>query len=370
MKHKHGSLFSGNSRTDPIITRPFRLTQLGFNKKRIHIHNLMKIESSSKNLLRDRSIVISKYGSKKEITPINSKEAQLICTYYGKLTGKMPKFAQKAQNPTIPKHLNKNPSHLGAMLKTSSGWMHNDNAEQENVNKNNIVNLGATQTGFKFPPIETNVRRSWKDRFPIESKDPYIKSITSRKNSIPASTNDDVFERQHENEEKISKIRAFNWEGIHFEISPKKPEETVEKQGFCAEYSKEMNLMNYNFNNSITRNQSESPRGTNQEAHIAAEKKLTKKNSMNLILKEKYETETSRTSSTTTNTNDDRIEKTRPCYIKKLSEDDNDDSMKNIKRSPRAVFGQPNSIEVGGRIQSPPNPITNTSIFFNNPNIT
>jgi hypothetical protein len=55
-------------------------------------------------------------------------------------------------------------------------------------------------------------------------------------------------------------IRVFNWEGIHFEVSPKRDGSCESSHNMKKDYNEDMNLMVYNFNSSINRNGSESPK--------------------------------------------------------------------------------------------------------------
>ena len=254
----------------------------------------------------------------------------------------------------------------GMMHKTATGW--NTQVDKDLKKIKQQANFGATQTGFILPPIELKTAKSWKDKFPLETADPYIKSITNRGEVFAATANNSI--DCVSLEEQQAKIRTFNWEGIHFEISPRKPETGSREAELQAQYSKEMNLMKYNFNNSTAsnRNRSESPRPDPDKdiSSVKTIKPMSKKESVKVVFKEKHEIEANQTASTTANANDDeRIEK-RAAAINKGQEEcpETDDGLKNSKemnKSQRSTFGQANSAQVAGRIQSPPNPITNTS---------
>jgi hypothetical protein len=111
-----------------------------------------------------------------------------------------------------------------------------------------------------------------------------------------------------ETEDKPKSVRTFNWEGIHFEVSPRIEGSPNRAEDLKSNYSSDINLMSYNFNGSSNRNHADSPSTDFAAESSKIRKKFINRASMNNLPKERSCTNNT-TSSTLTNNTEDRTEK-------------------------------------------------------------
>ncbi len=253
------------------------------------------------------------------------------------------------------------PGKQGVLHKTATNWntsrdsVHLDYAQ---VGRQLLQNgFGVTQAGFmphvsRFVPSGVHLKENVEGG--DETTENYIKAASTFRSRATLSSLNSAGKGPTEPtqpQKKTEKVRTFNWEGIHFEVSPKKGTVAPDMRATAvhAAYSKEMNLMDYDFNNSINRNRSESPK-EESEPHT-----LQKRKSMNFALKDMSKAEES------ARTIDQRKDKQRTFGSKKSSGGTEDETGTNDSRHssesphPEALARWvPKSGKVDGRIRSPP----------------
>jgi len=84
--------------------------------------------------------------------------------------------------------------------------------------------------------------------------DAYISYVANNKQSRSFISYKKKEKKQLNKSELIqeSEVKAFNWEGIHFEVIPKRENSLTSINNLQSNYKTDMNLMVYNFNNSTT----------------------------------------------------------------------------------------------------------------------
>jgi hypothetical protein len=161
-------------------------------------------------------------------------------------------------------------------------------------------------------------------------------------------------------------IRTFNWEGIHFEVSPKRDGSLEEAKDMHSQYANDLNLMAYNFNNSFNRNNSDSPKENHNvqiEAIPKISNRLGNKMSMNFIMKERCGT-----NNTTSSSGTNGEERAQPGLSNKNSGTDEDlsteETIAATKRSETNLVQPEINIvdQKNQKLQRPPSPIANKSI--------
>jgi len=408
MKQKRASLFAAPGYIEPTNSKRVVLTHTTSYKK-ILKNQARVVEEVNDNFKQNvsnhtpngRSTSLNKNGPRYPTNSVNEHNSGMRCTYFGHGFYKDKKSPYDVPQATTSKIV------IGSFHKTTASWNKTGNLHPqggEAKTERRVSNgLGATQTGFaklkktgelQFPLIESKAAHRWKDRVELESNDPYIKAIASNKLSrangarvlsttkgMERGSAEETKERGRESlpEGRKVDVRTFNWEGIHFEVSPKKIDPALLGKDMQPAYAKEMNLMHYDFNNSINRNRSESPK-QDLNAKESNRNALHKKTSMNFAIKEKCENDANRTTSTTANTiSEERREKYHLAVSKKNSgieeeigsDDSSNPTAKKIaNRSPRC--GEPAvlllnrgipaaNVQTGDRIKSPPSPMANNS---------
>ena len=120
------------------------------------------------------------------------------------------------------------------MHKTSAEWSHvipKKFINKQKMFKEKIAN------DLILPPLSLkNSKRT------LHANDKEIASL--RKSAIDKNN---ITNENMQKESSNINIRAFNWEGIHFEITPRNTE-TDSNGNQMTEHFQDMNLMNYNFN--------------------------------------------------------------------------------------------------------------------------
>lgn len=85
-----------------------------------------------------------------------------------------------------------------------------------------------------------------------ETDDAYISYVAQNKQSKSFVSYKTRERKQLNNSELMEEnnVRAFNWEGIHFEVIPKRENSLTSINDLQSSYKTDMNLMSYNFNSS------------------------------------------------------------------------------------------------------------------------
>lgn len=268
-------------------------------------------------------------------------------TYYGQGFLKI----QKNNKDSVEQDISMNKTKVCTMHKTATSW--NLNMEHKRINKNkvdissnrcknissrdekalsnnnrkgniqqlNFLNDHATSS-ICLPTIEERGRNKnmWQDAEEPGIEDRYINYIAANrkpKGGMSLCKQKDIergyvpiLTEQRLNPNKNRDIRSFNWEGIHFEVSPKRDGSIEEVKEMQAEYTQQLNLMRYNFNGSFTRNSSESPKNGQGDETIRKVQKIRGRGSMKFI-KSKERCGTNNTTSTTVTNNEEKCEKTQ-----------------------------------------------------------
>lgn len=255
-----------------------------------------KDQQTSSNMNTSRSISLNKQENKPptviKAQPQNSTfkaKNPFGCTYFGQGFFKASVVESKP-NPS-PVNPNKSSAHkqsrINSMHKTANYWNVPNKSKHmpkgsgvseytsENKRKADCIPVYPNYTIAGYLPAIDQKVIQFSENQEVETSDAYIKYVTHTKKS---RQNTMMYTRQKEGEQgqilplerkpnhmvpedPNAGIRAFNWEGIHFEVSPKRDGSSDSAQNM-KDYQNDMNLMCYNFNgltNQQIRNASESP---------------------------------------------------------------------------------------------------------------
>ncbi len=393
MKLKHASLFAVPGRGEILSPRRAALSHATSHRV-LAKAPLRSNEPSPTNFsafsgsLLDRSTSLNRLNAKPSGAAIPQETPG--CTCVGKGLRQPNKLLATGTQAQIEGLLR---GKLATMHKTATNWNKSrepGRVDYAQVGRQLLQNgFGATQTGFmhagpaaecRLPLTENRASLPTMENADAQERKNYVKGASTFRKSRAAvagiNTSSKSPSKFHVDQKDSQKnvpaeqpkpgVRTFVWEGIHFEVSPKKnlpsPANPALAPGMQIAYSKEMNLMDYDFNNSISRNRSESPK----EEKPRVERK---RSSMNFGTKDP-----NRTLSTTANTNsEDHKGKSRPVAEKRGSVEEetgtDDSTCDNNKaaRSPKGpelpkhfVRAQAKGGQASDRVQSPPTPAANT----------
>ena len=227
-----------------------------------------------------RSISLNKPESKASpVTKVSVKESgknPFGCTYFGQ--GFLKTQSNEGRVSPSPYLQQKSAGfrkmRINTMHKTANYWNIPSKGKSSTTSeyctdtkKRPIPNPSQTSyagTDMYLPVIEQKGSVHFTATPEPEINDTYIRFVSQSKKSraMPAYANRSKegeqgqiipLDRKSTNpsmDESKSAVRAFNWEGIHFEVSPKQDGSYDLANNLQPEYASDMNLMSYNFNGS------------------------------------------------------------------------------------------------------------------------
>ena len=272
-------------------------------------------EQTANNFLTNASICRSTSLNKQENKiPVSSNTAKqdvntrtFGCTYFGQGFIK----AQHKDNKPSPSPYTQQKSayrktRLNSMHKTATYWTSSNKAQKskfdhdnDHINKKQLASnidvnsFKSNYAGEGYLPVideKTQKQQFHTDNVEPDTNDTYIKYVSCNKRSragalcinrsketeqgyiVPIDRRIDHTKSVVSNEAQKLSVRAFNWEGIHFEVSPKR-DGSCDSSNMHMDYANDMNLMAYDFNGSINRNGSESPKPDNIVRRDTADRK-------------------------------------------------------------------------------------------------
>lgn len=287
MKNKRVSFFESKKLNENTIKKPLLDTQPFGRGLKGTAQNIEKTKESSKlnaneNITISRTDSLNKKDNKKPgrvLRPtVKLHNKQFECTYFGQGFQ-----LQKSAKDLHLENTIQNKIRLNSMRKTVTYWNsssgNNKKIEFANSNKINVIPKendanphlsrkssfisGHNGASICLPLIEQRGRpkKLWTEIVKSEIEDKYIQFITTSKEmrtqavSLNRPKETEIQTKQNcnpcEDNQRKEDIRTFNWEGIHFEVSPKRDGSLEDEKSLRKEYSKELNLMCYNFNGSL-----------------------------------------------------------------------------------------------------------------------
>lgn len=387
MKSKRIFFFGTNKKVECFAVKPSINVQANIQKAKLNVeHNDLPKQGTNDKMMMERRNSLNKCKNNKKsrdikafVSPYNKR---FECTYYGQ-GFKLQKPLNEMTGPEISTHRVK----LNPMHKTSTNWEisnklppNNKNVvnstygkkgcnsrggqqNQENSGISNFVNKhNVENNGLPFIENKERSNKFWQDIVESPTEDIYIKSIAtsriSRAAAVSINRPKGTLLQSEINTDK-ERLRIFNWEGIHFEISPKRNDSTKNDKDLQKEYSKELNLMSYNFNDAINRNSSDSPKESKKNYPNRENKRVSK----NISLKERNENNNNSISTNVTN-NEERVEKSHHTNSNKGSmiEEDlstTEDIFHGVKGSPKITKTDQKNQD----LLRPPSPVTTKCTF-------
>ena len=214
--------------------------------------NLQKITQVNIN----HSISFNKTKNKNPIPEVknNYMGNPFGCTYFGQGFFRGRQTDERSSVSPYAQKVNQK-AWVSSMHKTANCWNFCAGNKKEKIN--NQQDLGSQRQKKRaqyLPNVEQKSVYFNGDVHP-GIKDNYIEYVLQNKRNKDLSYyNVNTMKHTHSLDKKPGvdaklSIRAFNWEGIHFEVSPKQDLSLDSGKNMKEDYINDMNLMEYNFNN-------------------------------------------------------------------------------------------------------------------------
>ncbi len=349
----------------------------------------------------NRSISLNKQENNPPVLPKPKRKdaAAFGCTYFGQGFFKAPAADGRPSPYSQQKSSAYRKTRINSMHKTANYWnvpaktkhtaaaVNNEYSGHDSGRKKHESNSSRLMYGSTHLPAIEQKTVHFTDVPETDSNDTYIKYVSQAKRSraLPAYANRSkegeqgqivpLEKRVPPADEAKSGIRAFNWEGIHFEVSPKRDGSCDSVNGLQPEYVNDMNLMFYNFNGSnpqCPRNGSESPHPEPiSEAPLKKVPAMHNKTSSNFAKSWKrgnaVQSPLGNYPKSGTKVPIDRIEEEpEPPKKPKISPRQPGDGKIRLENEAKRALDRPEEQSAGRRKKSPPplTPITNNSTVF------